>query len=553
MASSTKDSSSQADSGYFNSQDFVRRNPPPEKSEPPPFEPPDGGYGWVICFACFWLNLIQGGIAFSLGVMFNELVEFFDEAHATVALIGALLNGFILGVGPLASLLVDNYGCRATCILGSLVSATAFALSVLAPSVLVLVFTHGVLGGLGLGLVYMPALIACNYYFVKKRGLACSIGICGQGFGFATIPPLTNHILSAHGWQGAHLFFAGLCGLATLFGALLKPLQVLLVDQDADPPLAALSDRQMSVLSVHLSPPINSAQSKSSHCIRSFKNSSFVDIKAFDHNLYCATVRPLASEGIFYARSLNNLDLKPRKPSVAEEARSKMFRPPSCVLEVLKSSENPIEAAAAAPKSSFIKNPAYLTYCICNFACFLMISLPFTFGPDLMLKKQFCSEEQASYLIASIGLSNMVGQVAVGAFVDLPWVSASLVTGVSMLGSGLAVLMYPLCQNYGQVILTSVCFGLAVSGVVSLPSIVLVEIFGLDSLTSSMGLLVLVKGLSMSVGGPLAGSIYDQLQSYDWCFYMAGCLFGMSGLLFLCLFAASKFKKGSSENILLES
>ena len=182
-----------------------------------------------------------------------------------------------------------------------------------------------------------------------------------------------------------------------------------------------------------------------------------------------------------------------------------------------------------------------------------MISLPFTFGPDLMLKKQFCCEEQASYLIASIGLSNMAGQVAVGAFVDLPWVSASLATGVSMLGSGLSVLMYPLCQNYGQVILTSVCFGLAVSGVVSLPSIVLVEIFVLDSLTSSMGLLVLVKGLSMSVGGPMAGSIYDRLQSYDWCFYMAGCLFGMSGLLFLCLFAATKFKKGSTsskENIL---
>ena len=72
------------------------------------FEPPDGGYGWVVCFACFWLNLFQAGIAFSHGVILNPLIDEFGEKHASVALIGSLLNGFLLGVGPLASLLVDR-------------------------------------------------------------------------------------------------------------------------------------------------------------------------------------------------------------------------------------------------------------------------------------------------------------------------------------------------------------------------------------------------------------------------------------------------------------
>lgn len=83
-------------------------NLPSKAPDPPVFEPPDGGYGWVVCFACFWLNLFQAGIAFSHGVILNSLIDEFDAKHARVALIGSLLNGFLLGVGPLASLLVDR-------------------------------------------------------------------------------------------------------------------------------------------------------------------------------------------------------------------------------------------------------------------------------------------------------------------------------------------------------------------------------------------------------------------------------------------------------------
>lgn len=127
-----------------------------------------------------------------------------------------------------------------------------------------------------------------------------------------------------------------------------------------------------------------------------------------------------------------------------------------------------------------------------------------------------------------------------GALADLPWVNASLVTGLSMILSGLSVVLYPVCQTYLQVMVASVFFGMSFAATVSLSSIVLVELFGLDALTTSMGLLVLVKGLSMSIGGPMAGSIYDHMQSYDWCFYLAGCLFSCAGIVFLLALLALK-------------
>ena len=76
-------------------------------------------------------------------------------------------------------------------------------------------------------------------------------------------------------------------------------------------------------------------------------------------------------------------------------------------------------------------------------------------------------------------------------------------------------------------------FGMSFAAVISLASIVLVDMFGLESLTASIGLLVLVKGVAMSVGGPLAGSIYDSLGTYDWCFYFAGIASASAGIIFI--------------------
>ena len=50
----------------------------------------------------------SAGIAMSHGVILNALISDFGEPHARVALLGSLLNGFLLGVGPIASFLVDR-------------------------------------------------------------------------------------------------------------------------------------------------------------------------------------------------------------------------------------------------------------------------------------------------------------------------------------------------------------------------------------------------------------------------------------------------------------
>ena len=98
--------------------------------------------------------------------------------------------------GPIVGGLVNKFGCRFVCILGSVVACigktsyfnfiTCFlissivlgiGLSTLSPNVPVLMLTYGVIGGFGLGLIYLPAVVAVGYYFESKRALATGISV----------------------------------------------------------------------------------------------------------------------------------------------------------------------------------------------------------------------------------------------------------------------------------------------------------------------------------------------------------------------------------------
>lgn len=65
-------------------------------------------------------------------------------------------------------------------------------------------------------------------------------------------------------------------------------------------------------------------------------------------------------------------------------------------------------------------------------------------------------------------------------------------------------------------------FQLFLAGYISLTSIILVDLLGLDKLTNAFGLLILFRGGAAIVGTPLAGALYDLTDSYDVPFYVAG-------------------------------
>merc|ERR550519_2367475 len=197
--------------------------------------PPDGGWGWVVCGASFMCNLILDGIAYCFGVLLTPLCRYFNSDAGTVSWVGSLLCGVYLMSGPIVAGLVNKFGCRPVCMAGSLITCVAFSLSIFATNVPMLMLLYGVLGGFGLGLIYLPAVVAVGYYFEKKRALATGISVCGSGVGTFIFAPLATWLLEQYGWKGANIIFAGLCLQCAVFGALMRPLSLsVLVEEEVE-------------------------------------------------------------------------------------------------------------------------------------------------------------------------------------------------------------------------------------------------------------------------------------------------------------------------------
>lgn len=101
----------------------------------------------MVAFASFMCNMVVDGIIFSFGMFLPHIVESYDVSKAKVALVGSLLSGFYLLVGPFVSALANRFGFRSVSIAGSLIASVAFVISYFATSVEFLYVSYGFIGG----------------------------------------------------------------------------------------------------------------------------------------------------------------------------------------------------------------------------------------------------------------------------------------------------------------------------------------------------------------------------------------------------------------------
>ncbi|KAK3601880.1 hypothetical protein CHS0354_041814 [Potamilus streckersoni] len=191
-------------------------------SMPPP---PDGGWGWMIVLAAFFINFIIDGIGFSFGVLYTELLSEFGESKSYTSWVGSLFYGMSLIFGPVASALATKYGCRKVTMMGGLVACVGFIASYFADSIGMLCFTFGIIVGFGMSMGYVTSVVFVAFYFEKRRALATGLAVCGTGIGTFVFAPLTEYLTSQYTWRGTMLIFAGISLNLVVCGALFRPLE----------------------------------------------------------------------------------------------------------------------------------------------------------------------------------------------------------------------------------------------------------------------------------------------------------------------------------------
>jgi MFS family permease len=138
--------------------------------------------------------------------------EPFVDNHGGLAAVSTTAMA-IMNIGsPLVSLAIQRFprlrrpgGCVG---LALILSGMLIAASTSSPTVVL--WTQGVMYGIGALMVYFPAMFLIDEWFVERKGLAFGISWAGTGIGGAVTPFLMQSLLHSHGHRFALRVAAGI-------------------------------------------------------------------------------------------------------------------------------------------------------------------------------------------------------------------------------------------------------------------------------------------------------------------------------------------------------
>lgn len=177
---------------------------------------------------------------------------------------------------------------------------------------------------------------------------------------------------------------------------------------------------------------------------------------------------------------------------------------------------------------SLLTSPLMLLLCISNVFGFLALYVPYIYLPKMMVLEGI-AVNKASLVISVIGIANTVGRILVGWLVDHPKLSSLVVTNCSLICSGMCLIGFPFCHSLAAFVVLATLLGLCLSAYISLTSVVVVDLLGLDMLTSAFGLIVAFRGISSILGPPMAGMLFELTGHFSISFYIAGLFFFLAG------------------------
>ncbi|CAF5015300.1 unnamed protein product, partial [Rotaria sp. Silwood1] len=544
---------------------------------------PDGGWGWMIVFSSFMIHFIMDGITYSMAEIYLEpMLTAMKLNRGHVSAIFSNLPAVTLLSGPIATVFTDMYGCRIVTIVGACLASLGFFLSRWWENIYYYYITIGLVGGVGFGLIYAPALICVGYYFEKKRSLAMGIAVSGSGFGTLIFPPLMHWVINAlfrRKYKPALLVESGIILTCVIFGALMRPIQrekakqrrekikarkqakrqaasvtQNRTDTEQQQQAPLLTDQQLgdSTCGEETNPTVSASnnvdQQKPSVALQSKSGdptqSNDENNEESEHRAPHASSAAIRKDAI-YQGSLENIPLY--KDNIEEYHRKIIVLP-----EVTDQAASNTTAAATTNIDNvkvkgffgelkgevgikFLADSAFLLFTISNFLTSLGFNVPYNFAHDLA-KDVHVVEHQREYVIMSIGLSNAIGRIIIGYVGDRKKINRLYLYNSTLILAGIATIFAPYCRsNMIPHIIYASIFGFFSGGYVGLTSVIITDLVGINNLSSAVGIVFLFQGIAVAIGTPIAGIMRDRFAKHTrpflWPYFTFGSLIVLSGII----------------------
>ncbi|XP_076834186.1 monocarboxylate transporter 9a [Brachyhypopomus gauderio] len=464
-------------------------------------KPLDGGWGWVIVLACFLAQLLAFGSPQSVGVLYPEWLSTFQEGKGMTAWVGSMVSGVALIASPLCSVCVDSFGARPVTIFSGVMVAGGLMLSAFAPNVSFLIFSYGIVGGVGCGLVYVATLTITCQYFDKRRGLALGIVTTGTSVGGFLYATLQNELIELFGLEGCLLIVGALSLNLMACAGPMRPLN-----------FPSYYLKQKAVLG-HTDEPLYD------------KPTAVVIIATADPDSGATHNGPDAA-------TKNLLITTETRTSGPEWGGASPPAMPSAVVRVIKAGMR-AHTRYARQVGGFLRVRPFAALCVCIFLFSLGAFPPVLFMEDVAQSAGLSEHVAAVPLVSVVAVATGVGKLVLGALADTRGVSTLHLYALTASVSGVALLLVPASHSYAG--LQALCAALGFfSGNWSLTPYITTRMVGVENLSQAHGILMCFGGFGIMLGPPVVGWLFDWTQSYDLAFYFSGSCVVLGGVtLFL--------------------
>uniref|UniRef100_A0A3Q3DGJ4 Solute carrier family 16 member 12 n=1 Tax=Hippocampus comes TaxID=109280 RepID=A0A3Q3DGJ4_HIPCM len=183
----------------------------------------EGGWGWMVVAACFLATICTRAVTRCVSIFFVEFQLHFGRDYSTTAWIHSLIDCTTMLCAPLGGFLSNRLSCRATIMLGGLLSSVGLVISCFASSLEHLYVSMSILTGFGFALSYTPSIAMVGRYFSKRKALAYGIAQSGSGIGTFILAPVVQFLIDQYSWRGALLILGGFVSNLCVCGALMRP------------------------------------------------------------------------------------------------------------------------------------------------------------------------------------------------------------------------------------------------------------------------------------------------------------------------------------------
>lgn len=434
----------------------------------------NGILAWIVCLGMLISNMIVQGINNAFGAIISTIITEFNSDLASVALIPSIHSSAYYFSGFICSILVKWYSFRSLVFIGGVGSCIAFIASFYSSNITSLTVAYGVLGGMGNGLVYVPGLIACGFYFDdNKRALATGIATSGSGVGIVVIPLLVNYVNENFGWRSSMLLLSSIS------------------------PIICLVALAMSPLSTNSS---NSTQISLPQDIETVEN-------GINNN------------------NVQDSDLKKETP--ANEKRKGIFQ-----MEFGFDISNFTSQIKQYLTDSWdlLKQPKLLAYCLSHGLFTVGYFIPIDFLSTMMVEDHGISAKQAGYIIPIIGAATCIGKLLTGSYITKLKLNALGVHALYLIGCGICCFLFTFCTLYSEFVGVAVLYGLVVGPIDMMIMECLTKMFGIELVKDTVGFVMLVYAMGAAIGAPVGGWLYEVANNFDGVFYFAGAIYLVAAL-----------------------